>query len=131
MNALTRRWAALTRDSRDTLFLLLVLAWTLLPQAGRVPAWCTAFTLGALLWRARLAWLSRPLPKRWWLVIGLLAATGATLWSHHTLVGKQAGLTLLMALTALKTLELHARRDAVVVFFLGFFAVLANFLYSQ
>ena len=131
MSALTRRWAALTRDSRDTLFLLLVLAWTLLPQAGRVPAWCTAFTLGALLWRARLAWLSRPLPKRWWLVIGLLAATSATLWSHHTLVGKQAGLTLLMALTALKTLELHARRDAVVVFFLGFFAVLANFLYSQ
>lgn len=131
MNALTRRWAALTRDSRDTLFLLLVLAWTLLPQAGRVPAWCAAFTLGALLWRARLAWLARPLPRRAWLVIGLLAATGATLWSHHTLLGKQAGLTLLMALTALKTLELHARRDAVVVFFLGFFAVLANFLYSQ
>lgn len=131
MNPLARRWSALTRDSRDTIFLLLVLAWTLLPQASRVPTWCTVFTLGALLWRARLAWQARPLPKRLWLVIGLLAATGATAWSHHTLLGKQAGLTLLMALTALKTLELHARRDAVVVFFLGFLAVLANFLYSQ
>ena len=32
---------------------------------------------------------------------------------------------------ALKTLELRARRDALVVFFLGFFLVLTHFLYSQ
>ncbi len=31
----------------------------------------------------------------------------------------------------LKTLELRARRDAFVVFFMGFFLVLTNFLYSQ
>jgi transglutaminase-like putative cysteine protease len=131
LQTLRRRIGALTRDSRDTLFLLAVLAWTLLPQLARVPAWCSAFTLGALAWRAQLAWRGRPLPDRRWLVAGLALAVAGTLWSHHTLVGKQAGLTLLLALTALKTLELHARRDAVVVFFLGFFAVLANFLYSQ
>jgi transglutaminase-like putative cysteine protease len=34
-------------------------------------------------------------------------------------------------LLSLKTLELRARRDAFVVFFLGFFVVLTNFLYSQ
>ncbi|MDP3222059.1 MAG: DUF3488 and transglutaminase-like domain-containing protein, partial [Rubrivivax sp.] len=32
---------------------------------------------------------------------------------------------------SLKTLELRARRDALVVFFLGFFLVLTHFLYSQ
>ena len=32
---------------------------------------------------------------------------------------------------ALKTLELRARRDAFVVFFLGFFMMLTHFLYSQ
>lgn len=122
---------ALTRDSRDTLFLLAVLTWTLLPQWPRVPVWCGALTAVALGWRAQLAWRGRPLPARRWLLVGLAFAVGGTLWSHHTLAGKQAGLTLLLALTALKTLELHARRDAVVVFFLGFFAVLANFLYSQ
>jgi transglutaminase-like putative cysteine protease len=36
-----------------------------------------------------------------------------------------------VVLMALKTLELRARRDALVVFFLGFFLVLTNFLYSQ
>lgn len=130
-SAWRRRTAALTRDSRDTLFLLAVLSWTTAPQLSRVPAWCAAFTLGALAWRAQLAWRGRPLPPRPWLLAGLALAVAGTLWSHHTVVGKQAGLTLLLALTALKTLELHARRDAVVVFFLGFFAVLANFLYSQ
>ena len=40
-------------------------------------------------------------------------------------------MTLLVVLMVLKTLELRARRDALVVFFLGFFIVLTNFLYSQ
>ena len=40
-------------------------------------------------------------------------------------------MTLVVALLALKTLELRARRDAFVIFFLGFFTLLANFLYSQ
>jgi hypothetical protein len=34
-------------------------------------------------------------------------------------------------LLALKTLELRARRDALVVFFLGFFTMLTNFFFSQ
>jgi transglutaminase-like putative cysteine protease len=38
---------------------------------------------------------------------------------------------MLVVLMVMKTLELRARRDALVVFFLGFFIVLTNFLYSQ
>jgi hypothetical protein len=51
---------------------------------------------------------------------------GLTLWSERTLLGKEAGVTLLVVLMALKTLELRARRDALVVFFLGFFLVLTQ-----
>ena len=36
-----------------------------------------------------------------------------------------------MVLLALKTLELRARRDAFVIFFLGFFTMLTNFFFSQ
>jgi hypothetical protein len=36
-----------------------------------------------------------------------------------------------VVLLALKTLELRARRDAFVVFFLGFFTMLTNFFFSQ
>jgi hypothetical protein len=54
-----------------------------------------------------------------------------TLWSEQSLFGKEAGVTMLVELMSLKTLELRARRDALVVFFLGFFLVLTHFLYSQ
>jgi transglutaminase-like putative cysteine protease len=61
----------------------------------------------------------------------LLVAAGLTLWSYRTLLGKEPGVTMIVTLMALKTLELRARRDAFVVFFLGFFLILTHFLYSQ
>ncbi|HSV44240.1 MAG TPA: DUF3488 and transglutaminase-like domain-containing protein, partial [Ramlibacter sp.] len=45
--------------------------------------------------------------------------------------GRDAGVTLIVALLALKTLELRARRDAFVIFFLSFFTMLTNFFFSQ
>jgi len=123
--------ARMTREARDTLFLLAVIGWTLLPHAGHVPVWCSGLAAAILGWRAWLAVGNRPLPGRWVLVGLLLAAGALTFWSERTLLGKEAGVTLLVVLMTLKTLELRARRDALVVFFLGFFVVLTNFLYSQ
>ena len=121
----------LPRDSRDTLFLLAVIAWVLLPQTQHLPWWCSALAFGVLVWRGYLALAMRPLPSAW-RRMGLLAlAMAATLLTHKTLLGRDAGVTLLAVLLTLKTLELRARRDAFVVFFLGFFCMLANFFYSQ
>jgi len=123
--------AALPRDSRDTLFLLAVVAWLLLPMLSRLPAWTGPMAAALLAWRGWLALRARPLPGRLWLAL-LLAGTLAATWtSHHTLLGRDPGVTLVVALLALKTLELRARRDAFVIFFLGFFTLLANFFYSQ
>ncbi|MBC7720151.1 MAG: DUF3488 domain-containing protein [Chitinophagaceae bacterium] len=128
---LRNRLGNLPRDSRDTLFLLSVIAWVLLPQVARLPLWCSTLAAAVLVWRAWLAVHNRALPGRLWL-LGLLAvAVGATLLTHKTLLGRDAGVTLLVVLLTLKTLELRARRDAFVVFFLGFFCMLANFFYSQ
>ncbi|CAN5646486.1 DUF3488 and DUF4129 domain-containing transglutaminase family protein [soil metagenome] len=124
-------WRHLPRDARDTLFLLAVIGWTVMPHAGHLPWWCTLLTVGVLVWRARLAVANAPLPGRWALVGVLLAIAAMTLIDFRTFLGKDAGVTLLVALVALKTLELRARRDAFVVFFLGFFLILTQFLYSQ
>ena len=129
------RWLAplstLPRDARDTLFLLAVVALIVLPQVGNLPLWCTGLTLAVLLWRGTLAVRSQPLPNRWWRVALLAITLAATFATHRTLIGRDAGVTLVVVLLALKTLELRARRDAFVVFFLGFFAMLTNFFYSQ
>jgi transglutaminase-like putative cysteine protease len=121
----------LPRDTRDTLFLLAVIAWVVALQAAHIPPWTTALTTALLIWRAWLALQARPLPGWPWRA-GLLAVALAGTWmSHGTLLGQNAGVTLVVVLLALKTLELRARRDAFVVFFLGFFALLTHFFYSQ
>ena len=125
------RLNALARESRDTLFLLLVIGWLILPHTANLPTWCSALAAGLLLWRGWLAVTSRPLPSAWWVVAILLAAVGATLATHRTVLGRDAGVTLIVILLALKTLELRARRDIFVVFFLGFFTMLTNFFFSQ
>jgi transglutaminase-like putative cysteine protease len=122
---------SLPRDSRDTLFMLGVIAWVVLPQVGHLPLWCSLLAAGVLLWRGWLALTLRPLPSRWWLLSLLVLTVAATLFTHKTLLGRDAGLTLIMVLLALKTLELRARRDAFVVFFLSFFMMLTNFFFSQ
>ena len=129
--SLPAAWRRLPRDARDTLFMLFVIGWTVLPHVGHLPLWCSLLTLTVLLWRAQLAITNAALPSRWVLVAVLMVAAGLTLWSYRTLLGKEPGVTMVVVLMALKTLELRARRDAFVVFFLGFFIVLTHFLYSQ
>jgi transglutaminase-like putative cysteine protease len=125
------RLTTLPRDTRDTLFLLTVIAWVILPQASNLPLWCSTLAAGVLLWRGWLAWNARSLPSVWWR-LGLLVVTViATGFTHHTLLGRDAGVTMIVVLLTLKTLELRARRDAFVVFFLGFFTMLTNFFFSQ
>lgn len=125
------RLTALPRDSRDTLFLLVVIAWVLVPQVERIPLWCSLAAGGVLLWRGWLALQVKPLPGRFWLLGALGLTLAATYATHRTLIGPEAGVTLLVVLLTLKTLELRARRDAFVVFFLSFFCMLSNFLHSQ
>jgi transglutaminase-like putative cysteine protease len=128
---LRARLQVLPRDARDTLFLLLVIGWLILPQVTNLPAWCSAIAAVVLLWRGSLAVTARPLPSTWWLLGLLLGAVAATFLTHRTLLGRDAGVTLIVVLLALKTLELRARRDIFVVFFLGFFTMLTNFFFSQ
>ncbi|MBV8469969.1 MAG: DUF3488 domain-containing transglutaminase family protein [Burkholderiaceae bacterium] len=122
---------ALPRETRDTLFLLAVIAACVAPHADHLPIWCSVVTALMLLWRGALAWRGAALPGRWSLVLVLGLTLALTWLTHRTLLGREAGITMLVMLMALKTLELRARRDAFVVFFLGFFLVLTRYFFSQ
>ena len=128
---LRQTFASQPRDARDTLFLLFVIVWVIAPQVGNLPGWATLMASGLILWRGWLAWKGLPLPSRWTLLVFVAAAVAGTLFTHRTILGRDAGVTLIVMLLALKMLELRARRDAMVVFFLGFFTMLSNFFYSQ
>ncbi len=122
---------SLPRGARDALFLIAVATITLIPLATNVPAWTIAGSAGLLTWRAFLAWRNRPLPPRRLLALVLLAAVGSAMLQFHTVFGRDPGVTLICLLLGLKALETRNRRDTYVLFYLGFFAVVVNFLYSQ
>ena len=121
----------LPREARDSLFLLLVIAWVIMPLGGVLPLWCSLAAVMVLVLRGWIAVRAKSLPARRWLLLLLLLASGATYATHHTLLGRDAGVNFIVLLLALKTLEMRGRRDAFVVFFLGFFTLLCNFFFSQ
>ncbi len=125
------RLQALSRDKRDTLLLIGAAMLVLAPHAAHLPAWVTLLCGATLAWRAGLTLLGRRLPRNLVLVPIAAAAMAGVLQSYDTLLGRDAGVAMLVMLVAFKMLEMHARRDLFVVVFLCFFLVLTNFFYSQ
>lgn len=119
------------RERRDTVVLLVAVALVVSPHFDHLPWW--AGSLLALLWVWRL-WLTvsrGPLPGRFAMLPLLAGAAGAVWLQHGTLLGREAGVTFLLLLMALKLMEMRARRDVIVVIFLCFFILLTEYLYSQ
>jgi len=60
---IVQRFHRLPREARDTLFLLGVIAWTVMPHLSHLPLWCIALTTVMLAWRTQLAFTNAPLPR--------------------------------------------------------------------
>ncbi|WP_343731207.1 DUF3488 and transglutaminase-like domain-containing protein [Duganella sp.] len=131
--AAARIWLAqgLTRDKADTLLLLAAALMVLAPHAAHLPLWVSLLSGATLLWRAAITWLGKRMPPVWLLVPLAVAAMAGVYATYRTLLGRDAGVAMLVLLLAFKLLEMHARRDLFVVTFLGFFVLLTSFLYSQ
>ena len=101
------------------------------PHAAHLPPWVVAFSVTLLGWRTYLNFSGHALPPRWLLFLLSIASIMGLLLSYHTLFGREAGVTLLIMLAALKLLELRAARDATVLIYLSCFIIITNFFYSQ
>ena len=121
----------LTRDKSDTLLLLGAALLVLAPHAAHLPPWVSAVCAATLLWRAYITLRGTRLPPGLLLLPVALAAMAGVFATYRTLLGRDAGVAMLVLLVAFKMLEMHARRDLFVVIFLCFFLVLTNFFYSQ
>ena len=119
------------RERRDVMVLLLAVAFVALPQFEHLPLWASG-VIGLLwCWRVWITLRNLPLPGRV-AMLPLLAVAAGAVWLHYrTLLGREAGVTFLMLLLALKLLEMRATRDVFVVVFLCFFILLTQFLHSQ
>ncbi|MGN6701823.1 MAG: transglutaminase TgpA family protein [Burkholderiaceae bacterium] len=120
-----------SRDKSDALLLIGACLLVLLPHARHLPLWASATAAALLAWRGWITWRGNRMPPRWLLLPIALGAMGGVFATHGTLVGRDAGVTMLALLLAFKLLEMHARRDLFVVVFLAFFLMLTTFFYAQ
>lgn len=125
--------ARATTPLRDhTLFqLLAVLGLVVLPHATHLPFWLTGlvFSLGA--WRFVAARQGLRLPAAW-IRVPLTLLTLSAVFAHYgTLLGRDSGAALLIAMLGLKLLEVRETRDVYVVAFLGYFLIIIHFLFTQ
>ncbi|MEK9719722.1 MAG: DUF3488 and transglutaminase-like domain-containing protein, partial [Quisquiliibacterium sp.] len=119
------------RERRDTLFLMGATLLAVLPHVGQLP-WLTLGMFSLLFgWRLVLLLTGRSLPGRLVLWLGAIGCAAAVLAMHRTLLGREAGVSMLMLFLGLKLLEMRARRDLFVVIFLSIFILLTVFLESQ
>ena len=115
----------------ETPWLLAVALITGSPHAWHLPGWLSALCGGVLGWRLWLWHRRRALPPRWWLALLVAGSTAGIGWQFGTLLGRDAGVALLVVFMALKPLEMARRRDALVVIMLGYFLLLSHYFYSQ
>ncbi len=111
--------------------LLLSILMVIAPHADHLPIWVSSMCVGLLLWRGYLVYSGKALPKRWLLMSITFAGTVGIIFNFHTLFGREAGVTLLLMLAALKLMELRNARDAMVLVYLACFIIITNFFYSQ
>lgn len=125
---LDQRWE---RDRRDTLFLMGASLLSVLPHLGQVSWWIVSVFALLFGWRLALLLSGHSLPGRLLLWLGSFACAAAVLATYRTLLGREAGVAMLVLFLGLKLLEMRARRDLTVVIFLSLFLLLTAFLQSQ
>lgn len=123
--------ARLPRDKADTLLLLGSALLVLAPHAAHLPLWVSLLCAATLAWRGAITLRGKRMPSAMLLLPIAVAAMAGIQFSYKTLLGRDAGVAMLVLLVAFKMLEMHARRDLYVVIFLCFFLVLTNFFYAQ
>jgi len=123
--------ANLPRDKADTLLLLASAVLVLAPHTLHLPLWVSLLCGATLAWRAAITLRGKRMPPSLLLIPLAAGAMLGVMHTYQTLLGRDAGVAMLVLLVAFKMLEMHARRDLFVVVFLCFFLVLTNFFYEQ
>jgi transglutaminase-like putative cysteine protease len=118
-------------DVKNVMWLLAAMVFTVGPHLLRLPTWVPIFFCVVVAWRAWISWAALRSPPRWFMWGVTIAATYGTFLTYGRIFGREAGVTLLIIMAALKLLEMRSQRDVVLSIYLGFFLVMTNFLFSQ
>jgi len=113
------------------LWLLIAQVLVILPHLSHLPLWIIGLWIGCAVWRIQIFRMRARYPRAWAKALLMLGAAFGVYLSRGSLVGLDAGVVLLIAAFILKLVEMRSRRDALVLVFLGFFAVVTSYLFND
>lgn len=124
----------LQRQPSALLWLSATTTLAALPHLLRVPIWIALFFVLLLFWR-----LSHPVREsNTHILVSLIGKSalaiiilGGVFASYGTLMGRDAGVALLILLSVMKLLEIRSERDYYITIYIGMLLILTNFLYTQ
>jgi len=102
-----------------------------LPLIFQLPFWISAISMVAIAWRLASHFRHWPLPGKWLRLSAAMLGTALIIVQHHSLISKEAGLSLFVVMTSLRLMELKRYRDGMNSILLCFFLLGVNFLYNQ
>ncbi len=112
-------------------WLLIAQLLVIAPMLSHLPLWIIGLWLICALWRIQVYRMRlgfpRPLIK-----FAMMAGTAFAVYlSRGGLVGLDAGVALLVTAFVLKLVEARSKRDALVLVYLGFFTLVAGYLFDD
>lgn len=110
------------------LALILLAGLTLITELS---LWVCGYAAAVILLRILILFRTPAAPSRWLLVPLTLIGILIVLIQYRTLFGRDAGVSLLSVMLALKLLESRTQRDFYLAIFLGFFFIVCQFLFHQ
>ncbi|HEU4708259.1 MAG TPA: DUF3488 and transglutaminase-like domain-containing protein [Methylophilaceae bacterium] len=116
---------------RQLQWLLFSMALVMALHVSHLAIWITALIVLAGVWRHLIETRGWQMPKLPLLLpLTVLIALGV-LVTYRGLFGRDASVALLAVMLALKLMETHTRRDAILLVFGGYFLTITAFLFTQ
>ncbi len=112
-------------------WLLVALGLVLAPFTVYLSPWVVALAAALGLWRYAIVRQLSPQPGQLILLPIVAASVVGILATYGGITGRDAGVALLVLMTALKTMEAKSARDMRLVVYLGYFLSVCTFLFSQ
>ncbi|OGT20468.1 MAG: hypothetical protein A2V90_09615 [Gammaproteobacteria bacterium RBG_16_57_12] len=112
-------------------WLLTAMVMVVTPQLFRQPLLITALCLTMLAWRLWCEVKHQPLPGTIVKLILTLVMCAVIYLQYNSFSGLEAGTALLTIMLCVKLLEMCTLRDTLLVIFIGYFLVVAGFLFDQ
>lgn len=117
---------------RASLFgLLVTMIACYVPHASRLPGWMSAFAAFCILCRLMVYYQKVSFPHGFLKAILAFAGTWLLIREYGTLMAPDGGVAFLLLAYFLKALEMHYRRDAMLLMLLSFFVIPMQFLYDS